>query len=65
MPWGKRKTASGEWQVYKKITGKAIGPTYSSEAKADKYLAALHANVSDMERGASTMAKSIHKRGKG
>jgi len=64
MPWGKRKTASGKWQVYKKTTGESLGPAYSSEAAANKYLAALHANVADIERGSSAMARTIHKKGK-
>jgi len=61
MPWGKRKLASGKYQVYKKTTGENLGPP-KTEAAANKYLAALHANVNEIERGATTMAHSVHHR---
>lgn len=53
MPWDKR-TENGKVCVYKKTNGKTLH-CYSgadAEAEADKYLAALHANMPESEKEA-------------
>lgn len=63
MPYGKRTKSTGEIEVINTDTGHVFG-THSSEAGANSQLAALHANVKDIESATDKVVKSIHNKSK-